>query len=177
MFTINYQKRKNTELFKRFEEPGTLFLSKTQNYIPIYTRFFNLNDTNYNSINLNNKWFISNIDPEGKIENNYNLFMCRIKNIDTNKVKDREVFFKMAPLLDPYKYMIGKYDMTNPKLFNLPKLTSSIEECNPKFIDVNNSAYVDGLFLFLSSQLRHTFKFIHGVDYYGSFWQSKTILK
>jgi len=177
MFTINYQKRKNTELFKHFEEPGTLFLSKTQNYIPIYTRFFNLNDTNYNSINLNNKWFISNIYTEGKIENNDNLFMCRIKNIDTNKVKDREVFFKMAPLLDPYKYMIGKYDMTNPKLFNLPKLISTVEDCNPKFIDVNNSAYVDGLFLFLSSQLRHTFKFIHGVDYYGSFLAIKNDFK
>ncbi len=177
MLTINYQKRKNTELFKRFEEHTTLFLSKTQNYIPIYTRFFNLNDTNYNSINLNNKWFISNIDSEGKIENNDNLFMCRIKNVDTNKVKDREVFFKMAPLLDPYKYMIGKYDMTNPTLFNLPKLTSNVEDCNPKFIDVNNSAYVDGLFLFLSSQLRHTFKFIHGVDYYGSFLAIKNDFK
>jgi hypothetical protein len=177
MFTINYQKRKNTELFKHFEEPTTLFLSKTQNYIPIYTRFFNLNETNYNSINLNNKWFISNIDPEGKIENNDNLFMCRIKNIDTNKVKDREVFFKMAPLLDPYKYMIGKYDMTNTKLFDLPKLTSTVEDCNPKFIDVNNSAYVDGLFLFLSSQLRHNFKFIHGVDYYGSFLAIKNDFK
>ena len=58
MITINYQKRKNTELFKHFEEPTSLFLSKTQNYIPIYTRFFNLNDNNYNSINLNNKWYI-----------------------------------------------------------------------------------------------------------------------
>jgi hypothetical protein len=177
MFTINYQKRKNTELFKHFEEPTTLFLSKTQNYIPIYTRFFNLNDTNYNSINLNNKWFISNIDHECKIQNNDNIFMCRIKNVDTNKVKDREVFFKMAPLLDPYKYMIGKYDMTNPKLFNLPKLSSTFEDCNPKFIDVNNSAYVDGLFLFLSSQLRHNFKFIHGVDYYGSFLAIKNDFK
>jgi len=177
MLTINYQKRKNTELFKHFEEPTSLFLSKTQNYIPIYTKFFNLNDTNYNSINLNNKWFISNINPEGKIEDNHNLFMCRIKNLENNKVKDREVFFKMAPLLDPYKYMIGKYDITNPKLFNLPKLNSTIEDCNPKFIDVNNSAYVDGLFLFLSSQLRHTFKFIHGVDYYGSFLAIKNDFK
>jgi hypothetical protein len=177
MFTINYQKRKNTELFKHFEEPTSLFLSKTQNYIPIYTRFFNLNDTNYNSINLNNKWFISNIHPEGKIEDNPNLFMCRIKNVENNKVKDREVFFKMAPLLDPYKYMIGKYDITNPKLFNLPKFNSTVEDCNSKFIDVNNSAYVDGLFLFLSSQLRHTFKFIHGVDYYGSFLAIKNDFK
>ena len=108
MSMIHYQKRKNTELFESLEEPTSLFLSKTQNYIPIYSRFFNLNDTNYNSINLNNKWFISNINAEGKIENNDNLFMCRIKNVENNKVKDREVFFKMAPLLDPYKYMIGK---------------------------------------------------------------------
>ncbi len=177
MSMIHYQKRKNTELFQSLEEPTSLFLSKTQNYIPIYSRFFNLNDTNYNSINLNNKWFISNINAEGKIENNDNLFMCRIKNVDNNKVKDREVFFKLAPLLDPYKYMIGKYEITNPKLFNLPKLNSTAEDCNPKFIDVNNAAYVDGLFLFLSSQLRNTFKFIHGVDYYGSFLAIKNDFK
>ena len=177
MITINYQKRKNTELFKRFEEPNSLFLSKTQNFIPIYTRFFNLNDTNFNTINLNNKWYISNINPEGKIEDNDNLLNCKIKNIENNKVKDKEIFFKMAPLLDPYKYMIGKYDVSNPKLFNLPKINSTIDECNSKIIDINNSAYVDGLFLFLSNQLRHTYKFIHGVEYYGSFLGIKNNFK
>lgn len=175
MININYQKRKNIELFKRFEEPELLYLSKTQNYIPIYSRFFNLNDTNYNNVNLNNKWFISNV--ESAVEDNDNLFNCRIKNIDTNKVKDREVFFKMAPLLDPYKYMIGKYDILNTKLFNLPKLGSTTEDCNSKLIDLNNSAYVDGLFLFFSSQLRHTHKFTHGLDYYGSFLAIKNNFK
>ena len=177
MISINYQKRKNIELFKHFEEPTSLFLSKTQNYIPIYARFFNLNDTNYNSINLNNKWFISSINTERNDEENDNIFMCRIKNMDNSKVKDKEVFFKMAPLLDPYKYMIGKYDISNEKLFNLPKLNSTIEDCNAKFIDTNNAGYVDGLFLFLSSQLRQTFKFIHGVDYYGSFLAIKNDFK
>jgi len=177
MISINYQKRKNIELFKQFEEPTSLFLSKTQNYIPIYARFFNLNDTNYNSINFNNKWFISSINNDTNNEENNNLFICRIKNIDNSKVKDREVFFKMAPLLDPYKYMIGKYDISNEKLFNLPKLNSTIEDCNAKFIDNNNAGYVDGLFLFLSSQLRNTFKFIHGVDYYGSFLAIKNDFK
>jgi hypothetical protein len=187
MITINYQKRKNIELFKRFEEQNTLFLSNTQNYIPIYTRFFNLNETNYNSINLNNKWYISNIEPKEQNEleeesNNLNLmadnlFNCRIKNIETNKVKDREVFFKMAPLLDPYKYMIGKYDISDPKLFNLPNLNSTILDSNPKVLDCNNSAYVDGMFLFLSSQLKNTYKFLNGVDYYGSFLALKNNFK
>lgn len=175
MISINYQKRKNTELFKRFEEPNLLFLSKIQNYIPIYSRFFNLNDTNFNNINLNNKWFISNV--ESPVEDNDNLFNCRIKNVDTNKIKDREVFFKMAPLLDPYKYMIGKYDINNQKLFNLPKLNSTMEDCNTKLLDLNNSAYVDGMFLFLSSQLRNIYKFAHGVDYYGSFLAIKNDFK
>ena len=162
MITINYQKRKNSELFKRFEEPNSLFLSNTQNYIPIYNRFFNLNDSNLND----------QIE-----EDNSNLFMCRVKNVENNKVKDKEVFFKMAPLLDPYKYMIGKYNASNPKLFNLPKLSSNDDDCNPKLIDTNNSAYVDGLFLFLSSQLRNTYKFIHGVEYYGSFLAIKNDYK
>ena len=181
MININYQKRKNTDLFKHVEESNSLYLTKTQNYIPIYTRFFNLNDTNYNSINLNNKWFISNVEPKENADiNNFedrNLFKCRIKNIDTNKVKDREVFFKMAPLLDPYKYMIGKYDISDSKLFNLPKLNSTPENCNTKIIDVNNAAYVDGMFLFLSSQLLHNYNFTNGLDYYGSFLAIKNDFK
>jgi len=36
-------------------------------------------------------------------------------------------------------------------------------------LDLNNSAYVDGLFLFLSSNLIYENNFQHGVDYYGSF--------
>jgi hypothetical protein len=176
MITINYQKRKNAELFKRVESKNSLFLSNTQNYIPIYNKFFSLNESNYNKINLNNKWYIS--DVEEQVENNSNLFMCKLKNMDTNKSeKKKPVFFKMAPLLDPYKYLIGKYDITNDSLFNLPKLNSDINDCNPKLVDENNSAYVDGLFLFLTSQLRDTHKFIHGVEYYGSFLSVKNDFK
>ena len=177
MLTINYQKRKNSELFKSFEDSNSLFLSKTQNYIPIYRKFFNLNDSNYNTINLNNKWYISNINPEEEIRDNGNIFICKVKNIETNKVKEKEVFFKMAPLLDPYKYMVGKYDISNAKLFNLPKLNSTTDDCNSKIIDLNNSAYVDGLFLFLTNQLKYSYKFIHGIEYYGSFLAIKNDFK
>ena len=50
MIEVNYHKRKNQELFKSLEEKKLLFISKTQNFIPIYQRFFNLNETNYNNI-------------------------------------------------------------------------------------------------------------------------------
>lgn len=172
MININYQKRKNAELFKGLESPTSLFLSKTQNYIPIYNRFFSLNDTNFNNINLNHKWYISSINEHDKSEedtSDYNkLYSCRIKNINNNKVKDKDVFFKLAPLLDPFKYLIGKYS-NDDKILNLPSINSDETQCNSKILDMNNSAYVDGLFLFLSSNLIYDNNFQHGVDYYGSF--------
>ena len=167
MINVNYQKRKNLELFKCLEKPETLFLSNAQNYIPIYNKFFTLNDSNYNSINLNNKWYISNVNDGD--EDNFHLFNCRLKNIQNNKVKDKDVFFKMAPLLDPFKYLIGKYNLNDKKLFTLPKINSTELDCHSKFIDQNNSAYVDGMFVFLSSNLIYNHDFTHGVDYYGSF--------
>ena len=167
MINVNYQKKKNIELFKSLEDSGSLFISNAQNYIPIYNKFFSLNETNFNGINLNNKWQISSVKE--KIEDDINLYDCRIKNITNNKVKDKDLFFKMAPLLDPYKYLIGKYNITDERLFNLPKINSTNDECIEKVLDYNNSAYVDGMFLYLSSQLIHTFGFYHGVEYYGSF--------
>jgi len=167
MFNVSYQKRKNLELFKSLENSETLFLSNIQNYIPIYNKFFTLNDSNYNSINLNNKWFLSNVNQGD--EDDFHLLNCRLKNIQNNKVKDKDVFFKMAPLLDPFKYLIGKYNVTDEKLFTLPKINSTELDCHSKFIDQNNSAYVDGMFVFLSSNLIYTHGFTHGLDYYGSF--------
>jgi hypothetical protein len=167
MINVNYQKRKNLELFKSLENPDLLFLSKTQNYIPIYNKFFSLNETNFNNINLNHKWYISSINESN--EYNKNLYNCRIKNINNNKVKEKDIFFKMAPLLDPFKFLIGKYNVNDESIFGLPNINSDENNCNKKFLDFNNSAYVDGLFLFLSSNLIHNYNFNHGVDYYGSF--------
>jgi len=175
MVELNYQKRKNVELFKSLEDSKSLFLSKTQNYIPIYKRFFSLNDTNWNSINLNHKWYISSIKEND--EENSNLFECKIKNINTQKTKDKDVFFKLAPLLDPYKYLIGKYDINNKDLFKLPDINSDESSVNPKFIDPNNSAYVDGFFIYLSSSLNQSHNFLHGLDYYGSFLAIKNKYK
>jgi hypothetical protein len=181
MIKVNYQKRKNTELFKSLEDSNSLFLSKTQNYIPVYNKFFELNESNYNNINLNHKWYISSINKNNNDTsetefdnfeediNDNKIYNCRIKNINNNKVKDKDVFFKLAPLLDPFKYLIGKYNVYDNTIFNLPSINLDNKTCNHKFLDLNNSAYVDGLFLFLSSNLIHQHNFHHGVDYYGSF--------
>ena len=167
---INYEKRKNTDLFATFESPDLTNISQIQNYIPIYNRFFSLNETNYNSINLNHKWHITSVlEPN---EENKNLFKCNVKNISpssNNKAKKKNVFFKMAPLLDPFKFLVGKYDITDKRLFQLPQINSPTTSLHPKFTDPDNSAYIDGLFSFLTSMLIHNYQFTHGVDYYGSF--------
>ena len=167
MINLDYQKRKNAELFKSLENPESLFLSNCQNYIPIYERFFALNETNYNNINLNHKWYISSVNE--KSEYIENLFSCRIKNVNTNKVKEKDVFFKLAPLLDPYKYLIGKYNSSEEHMFNLPTLQSTAMDTNLKILDKNNSAYVDAFYIFLTSNLLQKHDFIHGVDFYGSY--------
>jgi hypothetical protein len=164
---INYEKRKNSDLFKSFQKEDHTFLSEVQNYIPIYKRFFLLNETNYNSVNLNHSWHLTNIKTVR--EDNKNLYNCSIQNIETNKTKKTQVFLKLAPLLDPFKYLIGKYNIDDPTLFSLPKLSSDIGSVHPKILDANNSAYIDGFFSFLSSSLIHKHNFINGVDYYGSF--------
>jgi hypothetical protein len=164
---VNYHKRKNAELFKSLESEGSLFLSTAQNYIPVYQRFFSLNDTNFNNINLNHNWHVSGVN--GPDKDDHHIFKCKLKHAISGKTKDKNVFVKMAPLLDPYKYLIGKYDVTDDKLFALPQLNSTPSDCNAKFLDHNNAAYVDGLFVFLTSNLMSAHHFPHGVDYYGSF--------
>ena len=176
-FSINYQKRKNINLFSKFQTNKNICLDQVQNYLPIYDRFFSLNETNYNSINLNHLWYISDIKDEKNNKNTDNDFIsehvynCKLKNSNDTTgdfTSSQKVFIKMAPLLDPFKYIVGKYNYNDTSLFNLPSINKSLA-VNPKIADINNSAYVDGFFSFLSSQILNTHKFIHGLDYYGSF--------
>jgi hypothetical protein len=164
---IFYQKRKNSELFKTLEKSDGIFLSNPQNYIPIYNRFFSLSETNFNSVNLNNKWYLYNI--KNKLEDTNNLFHCRIKNMNTDKIKEKTIFIKLAPLLDPFKFLVGKYNISDEKLYKLPSLNSNDSDCHSKFLDANNSAYIDGFFVYLTSILKNDFQFNHGLDYFGSF--------
>jgi len=194
LFNINYQKRKNVELFQSLEKIANV--SKLQNYIPIYSRFFSLNLQNYNSVNLNNKWFISNVyslcnddaneklsnddddnddDDDSMTEDNYInqcLYNCKIKNMLNQKSKEKVVFIKFAPLLDPIRFMTGKYynldnnnqnnQNNNTYLYNLPSITTddiNTDNVHPKLLNVNNSAYVDSFFCIFIKYFTTSYKF------------------
>ena len=199
-FELYYQKPRNENLLKNLEETR-MGLSHCQNFIPLYSTFFSLNDTNYNSINLNQSLNIHSIiysesvnrsaEEEEEQDGRHfkNIASANVKKWDDDAVVNVPVFFKFSPLLDPIKYLAGSYDTRNEALLHLPELhslpisNSSIDKgsekdkdkekenhyCHSKVLDPNNSAYVDGFFSYLSSQLLHTHDFIHGIDFYGSY--------
>ena len=152
MFQLNYRKNRNVELFKEIQEK--MGVSKVQNYMPVYQHYFSLNNTNYNSMNLNTFKSISHI--ETKIdENTYNTDVG-------------VVHVKYAPLYDTYKYMVGKLqDISVNVLPSLDVVPTSENE--KKLYDINNSSYTDGFFYFLSSVLLNQHGFTNAIDFYGSY--------
>ena len=128
-------------------------IESVQNYNPIYNLWFTLDESNYNRISLNHAHHL--------------VDMNTVVELNTKAVYSRPVFIKYSPLLDPIRYMVGKYESCKQPIGNLPSLTN--ENVHMKIQDYNNMAFVDGFFSYLSSQLLNTHNFVHGVDFYGSF--------
>lgn len=173
MFELTYKKNDNSKLFETLEKENLMNIKNIQNYIPIFEKFFTVNSKNYNSINLNQKYRISEIYKKC----NDNTLSCKIVN-DTNDgdQKKTDVFFKYSPLIDPIKYMIGKYEKCNDDIFELPQKENK-NDIHKNIIDPNNSAYIDGFFSYLTSQLLHNHNFFHGIDFYGIFLGIKNNFK
>ena len=157
---INYKKNNNKELFNQFVDNKLVDINNLQNYIPIYSHYFNLNENNYNSINLNNNYKLNSITEKLS----YSKFNGTIID-DSNNLINKKIFFKYSPIVDPIKYMLGKYE---DNIFKLPTFSNN-DDLNKKTLDINNSAYTDGFFSFLSSLLLNKYDFLNGIDYYGSF--------
>jgi len=146
-FSIFYKKAKKIDLDMLDS------ISEIQNYNPVYSRFFEMDETNYNRIALNHK---------------YHVYDLKTVVDDDDKLIEKNIFVKFSPLLDPLNYLRGKYDLETPIFKTLPKLGSTTDMCLPKVLDVNNSSYVDGFFSYLTSMMKDTHGLVHGVEYYGS---------
>ena len=163
MFSLFYQKNNNEFLFKQCEE--VVKLKTIQNYIPLYDKYFSLNTENFKNVNLNHKFHISQVLEKQK-ENLYSITIFDIQK-DSQQLQKIDSFFKFSPLLDPAKYMYGKYK--NYVINELPSKKDSDSNFLPKVKDENNSAFIDSFFNYLTSKLKHTHHFCHGIDFYGSF--------
>ena len=165
-FNIHYSKINNLELnplvesfehsLEDYDNNYNVFkMTELQNYNPIYNDFFELNENNYNKIALNHKYHFYNLNT--------------VMDIETNTTVKKPVFIKCGPLLDPIRYMIGKYNIQDDKIRALPTLLSNAENTLPKIVDKNNTAYVDCFFSFLTNKLAEHHDFVHGLGFYGSF--------
>jgi len=132
-------------------------LKSLQNYNPIYGQFFSLNASNFNSISFNQRYQIQD--------------MMNVINQENREPAEKPVFIKYSPLIDPIRYMIGKYKTAAESVLILPTLDcmDSHSACHTKLLDSNNASYVDNFFSFLSSKLLHGHQFLNSIDYYGSF--------
>ena len=135
------------------EEYNPFHMTNVQNYNPIYDCFMDLSDRQENA-SLKRKHRMVNIHE--------------IMNCNTDEIIEKPVFIKFAPLLDPVKFMIGKYNMNDERLRVLPKFNISDQsDIFPKYLEKNNVAYVDCFFSYLSSRLLNDYGFVHGIDFYG----------
>ena len=126
-----------------------------QLYNPIYSRFFEMTPKNSDRIALNHPYHIKDI--------------THIVDLAKKTVIEKDVFVKFSPLLDPFRYMIGKYDVNDARIRSMPRIDSTEDTVHPKILSHNNASYVDCFFSYLSSALLHKHGFVHGVDFYGSF--------
>ena len=128
-------------------------LQQIQTYYPIHDLFLDLTESNYQDQSIAHPYQI--YDLHSVIHN------------ETKKIVPQEVFIKYSPLLDPIKYMVGKYDVNQANLKLLPKFAST--ECNSKIMNPMNASYTDTFFCYLSSMIKHKYGFKHGIDFYGTY--------
>jgi hypothetical protein len=130
-------------------------ITELQNYNPIYSLFFEMNENTYNSISLNHPRHFLDLNT---------IYDEKQQKKKTNI----SIHIKYAPLLDPVHYLIGKYEKERTRLCNLPKYNIETNAI-PKITSVYNTAYIDCFFSYLSSQLLNHYDFKNGIDFYGSF--------
>lgn len=167
MFKINYKKTDPIQIdilekqhLEEVKEDSsslspTYFPFAIQNiqlYNPIYKTFFEMTSQNVERVALNHPYHIKDLHT--------------VFHIDTKETIERDIFIKFSPLLDPYHYMMGKYDVNDPNIRILPNLDNIT---HPKLLLQNNASYVDCFFNYLSSSLLHKHGFVNGIDFYGSF--------
>jgi hypothetical protein len=125
-----------------------------QAYNPIYSSLFECEkepDNNLQLISFKQKYNFVNMNT--------------IEELETNQYINKPVFIKFAPLLDPIKYMIGKYEKYgNESIPHMPKYNQSTFA---KIDNIHNSSYVDCFFSYLSSRLLHDYGVPHGIDFLG----------
>ena len=159
MFDLYYKKNENQGVFEDLEKQEGM--EKLQDYVPIYKNFFG--QTGVDLINLNHRFHLLNLtERAGRAR-----YACRVSG--AAQPLPKKTFLKFSPLLDPVKYMVGKYkELTEEERTAMPTVNGE-GPAQRKVCDPNNSAYVDAFFSYLTSQAYHHHNVTNAIDFFGSF--------
>lgn len=165
-----------------------LMIKDIQVYLPIYRLFFNMSTPSSKVMTLNQRYQLmevmnsiyTNQDTEYHKIGGANRFKVKLWDKKTSTVSHVHSFFKFSPLMDPAKYLVGKYENLQQRtpydIFRLPswyegtRQHQPVEEKTSRKVDSpHNTSYVDSFFSYLTSMVKHDHGFLHGIDYYGSF--------
>jgi hypothetical protein len=149
------EKIEKPESEKKGIQYNPFHITELQNYNPIYSLFFEMDENTYNNISLNH--------PKHFLDLN-----TIYDETQQKKKTNVPIHIKYAPLLDPIHYSIGKYEKERARLHNLPKYNIETNAI-PKITSIYNTAYTDCFFSYLSSQLLNHYDLKNGIDFYGSF--------
>jgi hypothetical protein len=213
-FSLNYRKLKH---FPPLDKLATLYdaskqqenivgdaavqynpykITQCQLYCPIYTQFFKMHSSNYNSIGLNSKFYF---DTDGCI-------ICDEPEASAPSLEN--VHVKSCPLVNPFYYLCGNYGDNVPLENMIPVWNggtdangknakdedakvedAKVEDANGMNVHsnriannsiamnqylrrnvnyANNSAFIDAFFVYLSSQGKNRHGMVHGIDFYGT---------
>lgn len=159
---LNIFNKKNSLYFQG--DKDIIDCTNIQNYNPIYNELFKTCKETYNDYQLNYKWNTTDIISR----TDFNVVKVKLESGENTK--EAEIFIKYSPLLDPIKYLAGKYT-TN--MFSLPSFEEN-EKVHSKLMNYHNNAYIDGFFSYITSRLLNENGFIHGLDFYGSYLANQT---
>jgi hypothetical protein len=137
------------------DRPCPFQIDHLQLYNPIYREFFDMTEKKADKIALNHPYHMQTL--------------TKIFDIQNSRFLEKDVHIKFSPLLDPVRYMIGKYDINDKRITTMPTLCSTETTVFPKLLSYNNTSYIDCFFSYLTSALLHNRGFLHGVDFYGSY--------
>jgi hypothetical protein len=148
-----WNKRERLKLFKSSE--NYLDLRNCQFYQPYFSLYFNIHNTknSHKTIDLDRRFFVKEIIDLAKerYETSNTFLKCSIFDKKQNSLIEKEVFCKCIPLLDPLYFLMNNYNNLIKRNSSLPSNYSF--NTFSKINDMNNSAYIDTFFSFITSEI------------------------
>jgi hypothetical protein len=147
-----------------------LDLKEIQIYQPYFSLYFHLHNTkkSHQYFDLKRNYILKNIylSDNNKYYTSNSFLNADIYDSKNNVLKKESVFCKSIPLLDPVHFMMNNYNNKVKRNTHLPSCYNY--NTMSKINDMNNTAYIDTFFSYISSEITYNDKNPSFPLFYGS---------